>query len=201
MPKIRKISLLAAVALCLITALPVSGAQTGSLLIQKITAPTALYRVADAQGVLEEPFQAALTGELTEQTADAALAKQLQQYVKDKNISGQEAIPDDKGEVFYPGLAEGYYLVCSLAEKGEFAPFLLRIPLRSGDKILYDVQAEPKSETPADPDGPGSSPPLQPVIPQTGFIQWPKYLLLALGAVCVAAGLIEALRGREKRYE
>lgn len=201
MPKTRKISLLLAVALCLVTALPVSGAQTGSLLIQKITAPTALYRVADAQGVLEEPFRAALTGELTEQTADAAQAKQLQQYVKEKAISGQEKMPDDKGEVFYPGLAEAYYLVCSLAETGEFAPFLLQIPLRSGDKILYDIQAEPKSEPPADPDDPSSPPPLQPQIPQTGFIQWPKYLLLALGAVCVAAGLIEALRGREKQHE
>ena len=201
MPKIRKLSLLLAVALCLLTALPVSGAQTGSLLIQKITAPTALYRVADAQGVLEEPFLAALTGELTEQTADAAQAKQLQQYVKEKAISGQEEMPDGKGEVFYPGLAEGYYLVCSLAEKGEFAPFLLRIPLQAGDKIIYDVQAEPKSGPSADPDNPSSLPPLQPQIPQTGFIQWPKYLLLALGVVCIAAGLAEIFRGREKQYE
>lgn len=201
MPKIRKLSLLLAVALCLLTALPVSGAQTGSLLIQKITAPTALYRVADAQGVLEEPFRAAMTGELTEQTADAAQAKRLQQYVKQNAISGQEEMPNAKGEVFYPGLAEGYYLVCSLAEKGEFAPFLLQIPLRSGDKILYDVQAEPKTGPSADPNDPGNPPPLQPQIPQTGFIQWPKYLLLALGVVCVAAGLIEALRGREKQYE
>lgn len=201
MKKTRKISLVLAVLFCFLTTLPVSAAQTGSLLMKGITAPAVLYRVADAGGIPEGAFTGASLGVLTEATADAALAKQLQKYTKDQGIFGQEKTPDGNGQVFYEALPEGYYLVCSQAQKGEFAPFLLRIPLTAGDQTIYDVQAEPKAETPSDPVDPDSPPSLQPVIPQTGYIQWPKYLLAALGALCVAAGLFEVFRGREKRYE
>jgi hypothetical protein len=195
-----KTSLLAAVLLCLL-AFPVSAQQTGSLLIKNIYAPATLFRLADAQGEFAEDFSGVDSERLTQQTADAAAAKTFQKYAREKKLTGQEKTPNNAGQVCFEQLDEGYYLVCSLAEPGEFAPFILQIPMQVADKTIYDVQAEPKNEPPADPDNPSGPPPLRPVIPQTGFVQWPKYLLLGLGVAFVAAGLIEAFRGREKAHE
>lgn len=194
-----KINLLLALALCLLFALPVSAAQNGSLLIKNITAPAVVYRVADASGALSEGFAGSGLGVLSENTADAAQAKQLQTYAKDHSLAGEEKTPDSAGQVFYSGLTEGYYLVCSTAQPGEFAPFLLRIPMTAGNKVIYDVQAEPKADAPEDPDAPLTPPPLVPQIPQTGYIQWPKYLLLTLGVLFIAAGLLEIFKAREKQ--
>lgn len=195
-----KTSLLLAVVLCLLLAFPVSAAQTGSLQIDNVYASVTLFPLADAAGALTAEFSAA-SEPLTSQNTDATLAKQLQKFATEKGLSGQEKTPDASGRVFYDQLEEGFYLVCSLAQPGEFAPFILRIPTTVADKVIYDVQAEPKEDPSGETDEPEALPPLQPVIPQTGFVQWPKYLLLALGAACVVAGLFEAFRGREKRYE
>lgn len=193
--------LLLAAMLCLLLSFPVFAAQTGSLLLKNISAPVTLFPVADARGALNASFSGALAEPLNQTNANAATAKAFQKYAKEKALSGQEKTPDEFKQVFYDQLQEGYYLVCSQAEPGEFAPFLLQIPMTVGDKTIYNVQAEPKAQQPGDPDGPSAPPPLQPVIPQTGHIQWPKYLLLILGAVCIAAGLFEGFRGREKRHE
>lgn len=196
----RKVSLLTAALLCVLLVFPVSAARTGSLQIDNVHAPVVLFPLADAQGVLTDSFSAA-SEPLTAENTGADQAKKLQKYAGEKGLSGQEMTPDASGQTRYSQLEAGYYLVCSQAQPGEFAPFILRIPMTVADRVIYDVQAQPKAERPEEPESPTTPLPLQPVIPQTGFIQWPKYLLLTLGAVCVAAGLFEAVRGREKRYE
>ena len=91
--------------------------------------------------------------------------------------------------------------MCSVGEKAEFAPFLVQIPMTIGEKKVYDIQAEPKVDNPPESSTPSQPVDPEPEIPQTGAILWPKYLLLGLGAVLILAGIIEALRGREKEYE
>lgn len=200
MPRKITISLICA-ALVAMLALPVAAQQTGSLLVKKIYSPVTLYCVADDQGNWSQDFAGAVTGELNDETANAAMAKALQNKAREKNLSGQEKTPDGACQVFYEQLEKGYYLVCSQAQPGEFAPFILQIPMTVADKTIYNVQAEPKNEGPSDPDDPGSPPPLQPVIPQTGHIQWPKYLLLALGVLFIIAGTVEGFRGRRQTDE
>lgn len=201
MGKRMRINLLLATALCLLLSFPVSAARLGSLLVKKISQPVVMYHIADPQGATTEDFSGALTDALTDTNMGAAEAKKLQQYAKEQNLSGQEKSPDETGEVFYDGLEEGFYLVCSLAEKGEFAPFILKMPTVAGDKIIYNVQAEPKTGGSDDSGDPSEPPVIGPAIPQTGNIQWPKYLLLILGAVLILAGLAEGFRGLERRRE
>ena len=201
MARRMRINILLATALCLLLSFPVSAAPTGSLAVKKITAPVTLFCVADAQGTATEEFAGALTEQLTDANMTPATAKQLQKYTKEQSLSGQEKTPGETGEALYKGLAEGYYLVYSQAQPGEFAPFILKIPTQAGDKTIYDVQAEPKTDGSGDSKDPSEPPVIGPVIPQTGNIQWPKYLLLILGAVLIVAGLAEAFRGLERRHQ
>lgn len=201
MDKRVKINLLLATVLCLLLSFPVSAARVGSLLVKRISQPVVLYHVADAQGTATEDFSGALTDTLTDTNTGAAEAKKLQQYAKEQSLSGKEKAPGDAGEVFFDGLEEGFYLVCSTAQKGEFAPFILKMPTVAGDKTIYNVQAEPKTGGSDDSGDPSEPPVIGPTIPQTGNIQWPKYLLLILGAVLILAGLVEGFRGLERRRE
>lgn len=187
--------------LCLALTFPVSAAEAGSLALCNVKSPAVLYRVADEMGTATQAFSSVLTETLTENALTPELARQLQTYAKGQEIPGQTGTPDNSGQISFSILEEGCYLVCSTAEKGEFAPFLIRVPMTIGDKLVYDIQATPKSEIPNDPNAPGKPVDPQPNIPQTGNIQWPKYLLLVLGGAAIIAGFAEVLRGREKTYE
>lgn len=192
-------NILILVVLFCLFATPVFAAEKGSLLLKNLESGAAVFRVADAQGFPTADF-AGVTECLTAEDMKPAVAKKFYQRAIDKELAGQTDLPNEKKEIFFEGLEKGWYLVCSVGDKAEFAPFLIRIPMNIGDKTIYDIQAEPKV------DNPPESTPSQPVnpdpeIPQTGAILWPKYLLLGLGAVLILAGIVEALRGREKEHE
>lgn len=199
MKKLRMLNIL--LMLCLALALPVSAARPGSLEICDVKSPAVIYHVADAAGAPTQAFAGALTENMTEENFSAEAAKQLQAYAKAENIPGQTGTPNDDSLISFPTLEEGCYLICSTAEAGEFAPFLIRIPMTIGGKPVYDIQASPKADTPEDPAGPGKPAEPQPDIPQTGAILWPKYLMLILGGAAIVLGFVEVLRGREKQYE
>lgn len=192
-----KCRILSLVMLLWLLTLPVSAAQQGSLLINNVDASVTCYAVADKDGVLVSDFAGSGVTTLSEQ---ADLARQLKNYALDNQLVGQTLTPDDAGEVLFTPMDEGWYLVCSNVSPGEFAPFLMQIPTRVGDNVIYNVQATPKEETPAETQ-PGGAGEAEPNIPQTGHIQWPKYLLLALGALCVLAGASMTVLGRERRYD
>lgn len=199
MSKLLKI--LTAVALLVLLAVPVLAQTQGSLVIRNVREPAVLYRVTDKDGVPAADFAGALEINLTEADLSSQLAQTLRTYGQEHGVTGQTAAPDGDGTIRYTSLEQGCYLVCSTAQPGEFAPFLVRIPMTIGGKTVYDIQAEPKTDTPGgsfspqDPDVP------QPDIPQTGNILWHKYLLLILGGITIIAGFVQILRGREKRYE
>lgn len=177
-------------------------AQTpGSLVILNVQLPAVLYRVADEGGVPTAEFAPALETHLTEDKLSAELARSLYAYAKANATEGQSASPDTENKISYAALEQGCYLVCSTAQEGEFAPFLIRIPMTIGGKTVYDIQATPKTDGPGNEFSPVEPGPSDPNIPQTGNIQWPKYLLLILGGIAIGAGFVQILRGREKQYE
>lgn len=181
-------------------ALPVFAAQEGSLQVRNVEASVTCYMVADKDGVPTADFGDCGITEFTEQTATPAAAKQLKEYALNKQLTGKTLTPEDNGEVLFTPLTEAWYLVCSNASPGEFAPFLMQIPTKVGSNLIYHVQATPKEETPSETQ-PGGSGGTGGNIPQTGYVQWPKYLLLALGGACVLAGAGMTVLGQEKRYD
>ena len=193
------IKLLFAAALCAMLAVPAFAADTGSLLLIDVEAPVTVFKVADASGVPNGDFAGTVEG-LSLEDMKPEVAQKLYKHVQDKELSGQTGTPNADKELLVGSLDKGWYLVCSTGEKAEFAPFLVCIPMTIGEKTVYDIQAEPKVDSPLDP---GPSEPIvpDPDIPQTGAVQWPKYLLLILGALFIGAGVFEVFRGREKRHE
>ncbi len=192
--------LLLAVMLCCLFAVFVSAAKPGSLLLTKVRKPAMVFRVADADGAPTEDF-VGVVDQLTQTDLTPEVAKKFFQHVQNGNLLGETGTPNENNEIFFPSLTDGWYLVCSMAEEAEFAPFLICMPMTIGEGLVYDIQAEPKVETPVEPSVPSEPVTPQPNIPQTGAILWPQYLLLSLGAVAICAGLVEVYRGREKNYE
>lgn len=197
-------SLFMAMTLCLLCVFAVSAEadQRGSLLVKNVDRPVNLYHVAQADGTPTADFVQACAEQLTEQTANAVMAKQLRQFVQEQTVSGLRLQPAKNRQVSFTDLEQGYYLVCSTGSPGEFAPFMLRVPMTATGKEIYDIQAVPKQDTGEQPDTPGGpGVEVGPNIPQTGSIQWPKYLLLCVGAVAILWGATDVVLGREKRYE
>lgn len=196
----RSRRLITLVLLLLVLPVSVAAAQTGSLLIQEVRHPVILYRVAGADGTLSGAF--AKYPETPPFSDPEKEAKHLQSYALQNRIRGQIAEPEE-GEAFFAPLEEGLYLVCSLRETGEFAPFLLNIPTRLNEKTIYHIQAKPKQEDPP-PETEATRPtetPSDSVIPQTGNSVIPRYSLMILGSAITLAGLYEVIRGREEQFD
>ena len=189
--------------LCLLLGcVTVSASESGSLRIVDVEKTVALYPVAGYDGSLTETFRNAPVTDLLEESNAVENAAILDQFEKENQISGQEQAPDETKEVYYASLETGVYLVRSSASEPEFAPFLVCIPTRINQELIYDVKAEPKAQDPTDPTEPTSpTEPMEPEpeIPQTGNSIWPQYLLLGLGVLMLAFGFSEMIRGREKQ--
>ena len=189
--------------LCLLLGcVTVSAAESGSLRIVDVENAVALYPVATSDGILTEAFRNAPVTELLEESKAVENAAILDQFVKENQISGQEQAPDDTKEVHYASLETGVYLVRSMHSEPEFAPFLVGIPMQINGQTLYHVTADPKAQEPSVPSEP--TVPTKPVepepeIPQTGSSIWPQYVLLVIGALTIAVGFAEMIRGREKQ--
>lgn len=186
----------------LLLVLPVSAAavQTGSLMLQEIRHPVILYRVAGADGTLSGAFADYPENPPFEDPEKEA--KQLQTYALQNRIKGQTSEPED-GDAFFESLEEGLYLVCSLRERAEFAPFLLNIPTQLNGKTIYHIQAKPKQEDPPPETGAAhpTEKPSDSVIPQTGNSVIPRYSLMILGSAITLVGLYEVIRGREEQFD
>lgn len=199
----RKAFWLLPAAFCLLFGcITVAAAAVGSLCVMDVESPVCLYHVAGIDAVLTEDFRDAEVTDLSEETAVVQNAEILHQYVCDMGLAGREATPDESGQVVFAPLDEGIYLLCSLAEEEEFSPFLVSIPTRIQDTLIFHVQAKPKEEAPTEPTeptGPTGPTEPEPEIPQTGSSVWPKYILLAAGVLCIAVGFIDLIRGRERK--
>ncbi len=195
--KIRIRNIVLAVMLCLLIAVPVSADVQGSLLLVDVEQPTLLFPVADKDGVpvaqLADAVELLSAEDLTPQ-----VAKTVYEAVQTKQLSGTLGTANSQKEIAYKDLEMGWYLVCSASEQAEFTPFLICVPMSVDGEEQYDIVAEPKVDSPAEPSDPELP---QPNIPQTGAIQWPKYVLLIVGMVTIGVGVFEVVRGREKHHE
>ena len=180
--------------------LPVSAAQEGSLLINNADSPATLYVVADQDGKLTEAFTGCGLAAITEETATAENAKLLRTYVQSSHLAGQVLEPTAERQIIFAPLKESWYLVCSNSSPGEFAPFLVQVPTMVGDNQIYHIQATPKEDSQPEQTLPATPVEPEPNIPQTGYLQWPKYLLLTMGGLLVLAGAVLILAGLEERH-
>lgn len=216
--KIRILSVAAVLLLLSVTAL---AAGTGSLTVVEVYEEVALYAVAGPDGTLTEQFADAPVTDLTDSKTAARNARILEQYIRENHLPGQLRTPDENGTVRYDDLPLGLYLVVSNVDPVEFNAFLAPIPTVINGEEIYDVEAAPKVEdepteptepsipseptAPSDPTEPTvpsvptdpTEPPEDPDIPETGVVQWPKYLMLAVGLVMILLGALDIRKGRE----
>lgn len=207
--------------ICLLTLAPeASAAERGSIKVIEMENAVGLYPVARADGSLTDAFIQAPIDDISDSLQAVENARKLWSYAREQRIPAQEKQPDGLGNVQFKDLEEGLYLIGSLAEEAEFDPFLVRMPTVINGEKIYHVTADPKQEEPTEPqvttepteptESTEPSEPTQPTkptepgpgIPQTGDSVIPKYLLLAIGTLAIAAGLLELIRGRkEESYE
>lgn len=177
-----------------------------------------LYKVADLKQSgdnssyeLTDSFKKsnASTADITESDAGAGeLASELESYVNRNKIKGQTAAADEDGQAVWKDLSLGVYLVVNTAaSKGYEAmnAFLITVPRYLNGAYVYDVSANPKSETldPVKADGskPKASSPGTAAsgsvgkkssaggkLPQTGQLWWPVPVLALAGMLFVSFG-------------
>jgi len=205
-----------------------------------------LYRVADEEKVMAGFKSAGLSfGEIMEETDNPKNSDILSDYVKGKDIDGEEKYTDSKGRAEFVSLEKGVYLVvCAEGEESIFDPFLCFVPTKIGNAYIYDIKSFPKvgdegggtmpegpskpvgPDKPSVPDGPDTpvipgvtptpenpdvpdtpedpSSPAQtdkPIIPQTGTLKWPVWVLAAAGAVFIMLGIADIARKERDESE
>lgn len=132
----------------------------------------------------------------------AALAGELAEYASARHIEGAAEPISEDGRMTADGLTPGLYLVTQENAADGFepiSPFLVSVPMYDGGTYVYDVDATPKLDTltktpdvPEQPSAPG-----EPILPQTGQINWPVPALSALGIVLFLCGF--RMRSRQRR--
>lgn len=140
-------------------------------------------------------------------------AKDLKNYADANKLEGKTEEVDEDGKVSFEGLNLGLYLMVQKdAADGyyEMNPFVVSVPDESMGKVVYNVDASPKTEIirkPVEPpetetttvvptttaynvNAPAGAPtPTVPtVIPQTGLLIWPVLLLAMVGLLLMAIG-------------
>lgn len=169
------------------------------------------YRVAEyANGSYRMlPTYEASGVELNLETAalQKAAAETLDRYIAARQISETvSGLTDNSGELVFPNLELGVYLVCAGASADggvlvKSAPFLVMVPMTSSDgaELIYGITAEPKLTT-DQPVTPPVDPPDGPDLPQTGQENATAiYVLSGLGALIIISGFLSPLITRKKR--
>lgn len=208
-------------ALLILFLLPVSASaeQIGSLRVLGIRYPVRLHHVFYMNGRFTEDFSGCPL--ILEPESLEKDAKLLYDYTQQQNIPGKTAIPANR-EAFFGHLEEGMYLISSVHDPAEFAPFLLMIPTELNGDYVYNVEAKPKVEDfPEDPDSTDpTAPPSDETtpggtntennvifqagsseIPQTGNSVIPQYVLLAVGTLLTLAGLYRVVTEKKENAD
>lgn len=160
------------------------------------------YSFTPAFGIFEDEILATLDS--------GSLPKTLASHAKNTDVkpAGTQKTGKD-GTVTFANLELGLYLVVQTGNAPGYLPidpFLVTIPYRTPDgKLLYDVDATPKSEPgepipeppettePTTPPG-GGKPPLI----QTGQLNWPVPVLAIVGMLLFAAGWVLVSTGKDR---
>lgn len=173
----------------------------GSIHLIGIEQPAQIYLVANRDGILLPPYDTTSVEDILSEKGAADKANTLWACAVEKGTPLTEQIPGDEHTVMFETLDEGVYLIGS--PSGEFVPFVVPVPMKLDEEILWDIQATPKPGDDPEPEDPTepSDPAPDPNIPQTGTSVIPIYLLMVFGTVLTLLGLYELLRGRKDSYE
>ena len=173
----------------------------GSIHLIGIEQPAQIYLVANRDGILLPPYDTTSVEDILSEKGAADKANALWACAVEKGTPLTEQIPGDEHTVMFENLDEGVYLIGS--PSGKFVPFVVPVPMKLDEEILWDIQATPKpgdDPKPEDPTEP-SNPAPGPNIPQTGTSVIPMYLLMIVGTALTVVGLFELLRGRKESHE
>ena len=105
--------------------------------------------------------------------------KELEKYVKQKNLPGECKQIDGSGTVEFDNLATGVYLLTQkVPADGYLAmnPFCVSIPISVNGQLIYEIDASPKLEPEHN-------------LPQTGQLIWPVWAFIGFGLVFIGIGL------------
>lgn len=132
-----------------------------------------------------------------------ALAKQLKEYAKEKQIPAAGSGAAEDGRVVFDKLEPGLYLAVQTEAAQGYSlmnPFLVSVPLWQDGAYQYDITAIGKFELKKEP-APDTPPtPTPPKLPQTGQLNWPVPILTASGMILFAAGWVLRFC-RRKEYD
>lgn len=133
-------------------------------------------------------------------------AQKLEQYITENALPGDLHEVDADGHVTFPDLKAGLYFVMQpVAAEGfeKMNPFLITVPLRQDDALIFDIVAHPKVEpkpeetqpqVPTEPEPTKPTEPSKPSLPQTGQLNWPIPLMGLVGTCLLAVGGILCFR-------
>ena len=118
-------------------------------------------------------------------------AEDLAKWAREHSAEGKTVSIDAQGSAVFSELKLGLYLIVQTTPASGRAvvkPFLVSVPARDGDRILYDVDASPKVSAPGAPTVTPTPAPSGEKLPQTGQLWWPVPVLAVLGLLCIAVG-------------
>lgn len=125
--------------------------------------------------------------------SEASLASNLADYSMNHRLSGIEVNVSENGTAVFSDLKPGVYMIAQTQPAKDYTvlnPFLVSIPLKEGDTLVYDVDATPKAGTVTEltPVPTPTPPPSTPRLPQTGQLWWPVPVLAFCGLLLIVYG-------------
>lgn len=165
-----------------------------------------LYQVAEAkvsEGEIQYTYTDAfancgvsLTNVGMSDTKMKELASNLEAYVKQNAILGQNATINERGHAEWTDLEQGLYLFIQTSAAEGYAPvctFLASVPESVEGAYIYEINAKPKVERVKNPDTetPGNNPDTgitDRKLPQTGQLWWPVPILAFAGLLFFILG-------------
>lgn len=122
----------------------------------------------------------------------------IEKYITNNRPKGQTFKVDTNGTIKAENLTPGlYFFKQGTAATGykAISSFLVTVPFRQGETLVYDVDASPKVAVEPAPTPPPYIPTVTPTpdvtpppIPQTGQLWWPVPVMAGVGLVLVALG-------------
>lgn len=161
---------------------------------------------------------------VTLDVTDTTLASSLVSYMNGKTITGTEKSVASDGTVSFTDLELGLYLVVQTTASSDYetiSPFVVTLPMEEDGVWVYAVNAspkvgtvtltpeEPEPETPSEeeptpeptpepePETPAETTTSDPILPQTGQLNWPVPVLLIGGFFLLIAGVV--LKNSDKK--
>lgn len=167
------------------------------------------WYVGSIQGnrFVKTPEMAAFPGSYDDVT-DPRLAGEIAAYVKERKLPAVAEVENKDGKVKFSGLELGLYLIEQTKSSEGFdpiSPFLVTVPMNEDGRYVYDVNASAKFQLhqeskptqptnptkPTDPTQPAKpTQPTAPKLPQTGQLNWPVPVMVAVGLLLFSAGWI-----------